>query len=78
MRSEKTDAAEVRISAVGDDAQPVLIKVVKAWTDDSKKIEVNEKGIIQNLNLDAGEDKKIYIQIDSADRFSLEVSAYET
>ncbi len=77
LNAEKSGAASLRISAVGDDAQPVPVKAVKAWTDDGNKLEVDEKGIIKHLSLDAGRVKKIYIQVDSADRLSLEVSAHE-
>lgn len=78
MKPDKTLAAALRVSAVGDDAQPFLIKVLRAWSEDGQSIEVDEKGIIQNLGLEAEQNKNIYIQIDSSDKFSLEVSANET
>lgn len=68
----------MRISAVGDDAKPVPVRVVKAWKDDGQKFVIDEKGVIQNLTFGGKENTKIYVQIDSADRLSLEASANET
>ena len=78
LKPAKTAVATVRIAAVGDDAQPFPVRVLKAWGDDSHKIEIDEKGAIQNLSLNAQENKNIYIQIDSSDKLSLEAAAYET
>lgn len=74
----KADSASVRISAVGDDAKPVPVRVVKAWSGDGQTFAINEKGVIQNLSLSDEQNTKIYVQIDSADRLSLEASAHET
>ena len=75
LKPAKTATETVRIAAVGDDAQPFPVRILKAWGNDSHKIEIDEKGAIQNLSLNAEQDKYIYIQIDSSDKLSLEAAA---
>ena len=75
LKPAKTATETVRIAAVGDDAQPFPVRILKAWGNDSHKIEIDEKGAIQNLSLNAEQDKYIYIQIDSSNKLSLEAAA---
>ncbi len=76
LKSNATHEVELRVYAVGDDSVPVQVSVLKAWNDDGTLLQTN-KGIIQNLTLEKGNNTKLYLQVEAADRLSIEIAAYE-
>jgi len=76
LKAEQSQTAEIKFYAVGDDSVPVQVSVDKAWLDDGSALEVSG-GTIKNLSFEEGASTKLYFRVNSVDRLSLEVAAYE-